>query len=96
MEKEFDYGQVVISHRLNINKAINHEKINITGGIRMGLVNKCRNSGSAEEGIKYDSYWEVQIIYKPNAPQGPTELFKGSLDDYCFDIKHKGNMQVEL
>ena len=32
----------------------------------------------------------------PNAPQNPTELFKGSLDDYTVDIKHKGDMRINL
>jgi len=87
---EFDYGVVEIGHRLNINRAINHEKIVLTGCIRMGFVKKLRNNADT------CGYWEIQIIHKPNAPENPTELFKGSLDDYTIDIKHKGNMQVQL
>jgi hypothetical protein len=84
--KDFDYGVIEVSHRLNINKPINHEKIVIKG---LGIVKKAKWNSN-------ETWWEMQIIYKPNAPHNPTELFKGSLDYYTFNIKHKGNMQVEI
>ena len=86
----FDYGIVEIGHRLNINKAINHEKILIKGGIRMGMVKKVRNFAG-------DTFWEIQIIHKQDGKvENKLELFKGSLDEYTVEIKHKGSMQIAL
>ncbi|MCL2861875.1 MAG: hypothetical protein FWE22_05655 [Firmicutes bacterium] len=83
----FDYGKIVISHRLNIHKPICHDKILIDKGILMGTVKKRENRKDAIP------YTEVQIIHKVG---NKSELFKGSLDDYSLSIKHKGDMQIDI
>jgi len=83
--EKFDYGIVKISHRLDINKPINHEKITLERCIRMGMVHK----------TKFDSdWWEFQICYKDSKNQLKCSVYK--VDDYCISIEHKGDMQISI
>ena len=88
-EKEFhfDYGKVIISHRLDINKPINHEAKIIDKGIRLGLVQKVKNCTS-------DTFWQIQILYVDENNKVQCELL--DLENYQISIKHKGNMTITI
>ncbi len=88
-EKEFhfDYGKIIISHRLNINKPINHETKIIDKGIRLGLVHKVKN-------FTGDTFWEIQILYKDENNKPQCELL--DLEDYQIKIEHKGDMSITI
>lgn len=86
-EFHFDYGKIIISHRLDINKPINHEKKIIDKGIRLGLVHKVKNYAS-------DTFWQIQILHIDKNDKIQCELL--DLEDYQIQIKHKGDMTIEI
>mgnify|MGYP003298345811 CR=1 FL=1 len=83
----FDYGKIEISHRLHVNRPINHEKRIIEYGIRMSLVHKVKNFAG-------DDYWELQILYRDENFKTKCDLL--DIDDYRIKILHKGDMLIEL
>lgn len=89
MEEElhFDYGKVIVSHRLNINKPINHETKIINQGIRIGFEHKVKN-------FKGDTFWQIQILHKDENDKLQCELL--DLEDYQIEIKHKGDMSITI
>lgn len=77
----FEYGVIeVIDFHNNFQKTV-YDKC-----LRCGIHLMCR----ADE----KRFIEVQFIYKDenNKPQ----CFKGDKNDYHIEVKHQGNMQIEL
>lgn len=84
---DFIYGQVQISHRLNITKPINHSYIILDRVIRLGLEHKFNVA-------KNKPFFEIQILYRDN--DFKTQLIKLSLDDYVVEVLSKGDMKITI
>ena len=87
LEDFFDYGKIEITHRLNINRPINHEVRVIDKGIRIGLEHKVKNFDG-------ESFWEIQILYRDENFKTQCDLLP--LNDYHIKIIHRGNMQITI
>lgn len=86
-EFKFQYGEVEVSHRMNLSKPINHEKILLQNCMRMTLIKKA-NVASGKK------FWEMQVLYYDNKHKAKCDKY--NLDDYEFRIKAKGDMNVEI
>ncbi len=85
----FDYGIVIYKHRFDIGKPLDYYKeIILNKCVRMGLVYKYKTM-ACDKLIA-----EMQILYKDedNKPQ----CLCLDLEYWTFEIKHKGNMRIQL
>lgn len=90
-EKEFcfDYGVVIYKHRFSINRSLNdYKKTILNKCIRMGLVYKYKTM-SCDKLIA-----EMQVLYKDK--NNNLQCLCLDLHYWTFEIKHKGNMLVQL
>ncbi len=91
MEKEFyfDYGIVIYKHRFDLNRSLNDYKETILNKcIRMGIVYKYKT-------MAHDKLiTEMQVLYRDENNQ--VQCLCLDLHDWTFEIKHKGDMLVEL
>ena len=85
----FEYGIVTFKHRFSINRSLNdYEETTLNKCIRIGL--------------KYIYYTmacdkliaELQILYKDE--NNKLQCLKKDLHDWTFQIKHKGNMMINI
>lgn len=85
----FDYGTITYKHRFSINRPLNdYKETTLNKCIRMGLVYKYYT-------MAYDKLIaEIQICYKDK--DNNLQCLCLDLHDWTFEIKHKGNMLVEL
>lgn len=84
MEK-FNYGTVVVSHRVDLNKPIDHSQETISKCIRVGLM---RN---VIEGV-YS--WQVQVVYLNHKSKIRSKIY--DINEYQLTIRHQGDMSIEL
>lgn len=85
----FDYGIIVYKHRFSINRSLNdYKETTLNKCIRFGLVYTYNT-------FAYDKLIaEIQICYKDE--YNHLQCLCLDLQDWTFEIKHKGNMQVQL
>lgn len=88
-EFNFDYGIIVYKHRFNINRSLNdYKESTLNKCIRIGLVYTYKT-------MAHDKLIaEIQICYKDE--DNNLQCLCLDLHDWTFEIKHKGNMQVQL
>lgn len=84
---DFIYGQVQISHRLNINKPINHSYIILDRVTQLGLEHKF-------DVAKNKPFFEIQILFRDD--NFKMQLLKLSLDDYVVEVLSKGDMKITI
>lgn len=89
MEQKFDYGVVIYKHRFSLNRSLNdYVKTTLNKCIRMGLVYIYKT-------MAYDKLIaEMQVFYRDENNQ--VQCLCLDLHDWTFEIKHKGDMLVEL
>ena len=85
----FEYGIVIYKHRFSINRSLNdYEETMLNRCIRMG-VQYMYKTMARDKLIA-----EIQIVYKDD--NGKLQCFKGDLHEWTFEIKHKGDMMINL
>jgi hypothetical protein len=85
----FDYGVVVFKHRFSINRSLNdYEETTLNKCIRIGL--ELVYKTVAQDKLVY----ELQIVYKDENEN--LQCLKKDLENWTFEIKHTGNMQVNI
>lgn len=85
----FDYGTIVYKHRFSINRSLDdYKETTLSKCIRMGLVYKYYTM-ACDKLIA-----EIQVCYKDK--DNNLQCLCLDLHDWTFEIKHKGNMQVQL
>ena len=90
-EKEFyfDYGIVIYKHRFSLDRSLNdYKEIILNKCIRMGLVYKYKTM-ACDKLIA-----EMQVLFKDE--NNKLQCLCLDLHDWTFEIKHKGNMLVQL
>ena len=85
----FEYGIVTFKHRFSIKRSLNdYEEITLNKCIRIGLEYKYYTM-ACDKLIA-----ELQIVYKDE--DGKLQCLKKDLHEWTFQIKHKGNMMINL
>ena len=85
----FEYGIVVYKHRFSLNRSLDdYEETTLNKCIRMGVEYKYKTV-ACDKLIA-----EMQIIYKDENDK--LQCLCEDLHEYTFEIKHKGNMQINL
>ena len=91
MEKEFifDYGVVIYKHRFSLDRSLNdYKETTLNKCIRMGLVYKYKTMARDK------LIAEMQVLYRDE--NNEVQCLCLDLHDWTFEIKHKGNMLVQL
>ena len=91
MEKEFifDYGIVIYKHRFSLDRSLNdYKETTLNKCIRMGLVYKYKTMARDK------LIAEMQVLYRDE--NNEVQCLCLDLHDWTFEIKHKGNMLVQL
>lgn len=85
----FEYGIVTFKHRFSINRSLNdYEETTLNKCIRIGLEYKYYTM-ACDKLIA-----ELQIVYKDE--NNKHQCLKKDLHDWTFQIKHKGNMMINI
>ncbi len=85
----FDYGVVVYKHRFSINRSLDdYKEITLHKCIRMGIQYKYKTMARDK------LIAEMQIVYKDE--NGKLHCLCEDLSEYTFEIKHKGDMKIQL
>ena len=85
----FEYGIVVFKHRFSINRSLDdYEETTLNKCIRIGLEYKYYTMACDKLIAK------LQIVYKDENDK--LQCLKKDLNEWSFEIKHKGNMKISL
>lgn len=88
-EIKFDYGIVIYKHRFDLNRSLDeYKETTLNKCIRMGLVYKYKTMACN------NLIAEIQILYRDK--NNEVQCLCLDLHDWTFEIKHKGNMQVNI
>ena len=85
----FEYGIIIYKHRFSIKRSLDdYKETVIMKGIRMGVQHLYKT-------VACDKLvTEMQILYKDE--DGKVQCLKKDLEDWTFEIVHKGNMSISL
>lgn len=85
----FDYGVVIYKHRFNLDRSLDdYVETTLKNCIRIGLVYKYKTMARDK------LIAEMQILYKDE--NNKLQCLCLDLYEWTFEIKHKGNMQLQL
>lgn len=86
---KFEYGIVVYKHRFSLNRSLDdYKETTLNKCIRMGIQYKYKTV-ACDKLIA-----EMQIVYKDE--NNKLRCLCEDLHEYTFEIKHKGNMQINI
>lgn len=86
---EFDYGVVIYKHRFSIKRSLDdYKETTLNKCIRIGLEHKYKTMA------KDKLITELQVVYKDE--NNKLQCFCADLEEYTFEIKHKGDMMFTL
>lgn len=85
----FEYGIIIYKHRFSVNRSLDdYEETVIMKGIRMGVHHLYKTMA------KDKLVTEMQILYKDE--NNKVQCLRKDLEDWTFEIVHKGDMSICL